>query len=100
MNSVICFVLYIQALYEMAFAFGCITGPFFIYSLRPRVRVPHDITIADVGEPPQVLFVENDSAGIDLLSSENEQVRACVNQTPNMSLVLSTKMKSNVMANV
>ena len=47
-----------QALYELAFGFGSISGPFFIYTLRPRNQVPCHVNICDVGEPPQVLFVE------------------------------------------
>ena len=58
---------YPQALYELAFGFGSISAPFFIYTLRPRTRVPCDVNISDVGEPPQVLFVEETDDGVDLL---------------------------------
>lgn len=61
--------------------FGSFSGPFFIYTLRPHARVPCDVNIGDVGEPPQVLFVEESDDGVDLLSSgkvQNNTVVLCV----------------------
>ena len=67
----------IQALYELAFGFGSISGLFFIYTLRPCNQVPCDVNICDVGQPPQVLFVEENDDGVDLFSFEKVQITPC-----------------------
>ena len=55
-------------LYEIAFAFGSLTGPFYIYTLRPRTKVSQDGVITDIGNPPLVLVVEESDDGPDMES--------------------------------
>lgn len=62
-------------LYEIAFAFGALTRPFSIYSLRPRIKVPLFGSITDVGDPPLVLVVEECDDGHTIADlSDQEQV--------------------------
>ena len=78
-------IILLQVLYEIAFAFGTLTGPYIIiciYTLRPRTRVLCDGVITDIGEPSLVLVVEASDDGPDMESIESPHevgiVHACV----------------------
>ena len=64
-------MMILQVSYEIAFAFGDLTGPFSIYTLRPRTWVPQDGVITDIGDPPLVLVVEESDDGPDMESIES-----------------------------
>jgi len=78
-------MILLQVLYEIAFAFGTLTGPYIIiciYTLRPRTRVPCHGVITDIGDPPLVLVVEASDNGPDMESIKSPHevgiVHACV----------------------
>ena len=72
--------LSMQALYEIAVAFGSLTRLFWIYTLRPRAKILYEGNVTDVGEPPLVLVVEENDTGPDIWSASclHSKLR-CVN---------------------
>lgn len=58
-----------QAIYEIAYAFGNINGPFGVYTLRPRVLILCDDSPlrATIKDPPAVLVVEESDGHRDPL---------------------------------
>ena len=65
-------MLFVQVLYEIAYAFGSMTTAFSIFTVMPRARISEDSLISDISGVSTGLVVEDDEATPDplLLFSE------------------------------
>ena len=65
-------MLFVQVLYEIAYAFGSMTTAFSIFTMMPRARISEDSLISDVSGVSTGLVVEEDEAAPDPLLSFSE----------------------------
>ena len=73
MIMLFCIIFLVQAIHEIACAYGGVDGPFGVYTLRPRLPIPCDDsplhTCAAVIKQPSLLVIEERDVHLDPLES-------------------------------